>query len=118
MFFSNNSVRGLYTAGIFGAIVMSIGSVVAGCWLVYNKTGSRTNVLKIQASRADLLVAKAEYYRARANSIEYLKKCTPESDALHDIAESLSQDNQEGSGNSSNNSSMKVSPKFDLKMNK
>lgn len=86
---ANRNMDLITNALITCAAIFCMSLFVLMGFTIYNSTGSRANVLKIQSAKADLLIAKASYYNARANSIEYLNKCTPESDALHDIAEAI-----------------------------
>ena len=103
---------------IIGFITLCVVTVLVS---LYNTLPSRTQMRERHRAGINFIEAKANYFNARADSLSYLKKCTPESDAMMDIAESITnitseykssspkgigfQSNHQGSASSSNSSS-------------
>ena len=75
---------------LYGKIGFIICWIVLVVVLLYNTLPSRKQMIERHRSSIKFIEAKANYFNARADSLSYLKTCTPESDAMMDIAESIS----------------------------
>ena len=79
--------------------------------LLYNTMPSRTQMIQRHRSGIKFIEAKANYFNARADSLSYLKTCTPESDAMMDIADSITSISSDTSSSIHRGSGFKFSAK-------
>lgn len=49
----------------------------------------RSERQQLRPAKRELLLAKAEFYRARAKNLDYQNACSPQSDALYEVADAL-----------------------------